>query len=233
MTSWATVPEMAKILGVKIATMHGRARRISAAPYTRVNLDGELEIDVEHFTGDHARLQARSECGQFRAKSVQERVAAKREANARDDARKAGRPMPVRIDVDAANFDDLAFDDLLDDTPDFDGIPPRFPGGSFVDHLDERRKWAAKIEQIKFRKLAEEIVSREAVRMESFEVARLARDQLLAIPDRVSGLLASESNQDMVFKILDDEIRRVLTDLCDRIEKTDFDDAVKIEEPET
>jgi hypothetical protein len=75
-------------------------------------------------------------------------------------------------------------------------------------------------------------VSREAVRLEAFEVARLARDQMIAIPDRVSGLLASEPNQDRVFKILDDEIRRVLTDLCDRIEKTNFDDTVKIEEPE-
>jgi hypothetical protein len=224
MTRWLTVPEMAKELRIKIATMHGRVRRISAAPYTRVTCEGELEINAEWFESDHARLQSRGGNGQFLAKSTEERVAAKRAANARDDSRKA-QHAAVRDD-----FDDLAFDDSIEETATRE-VPAS--GGTFVDHLDERRKWAAKIEQIKFRKLSDEIVSREAVRLEAFEVARLARDQMIAIPDRVSGLLASESNQDRVFKILDDEIRRVLTDLCDRIEKTNFDDTVKIEEPET
>jgi hypothetical protein len=47
----------------------------------------------------------------------------------------------------------------------------------------------------------------------------------------VSGLLAGETSQDKIFKILDGEIRRVLSDLCDQIEKIEIDDTVEITDP--
>jgi hypothetical protein len=243
MTRWRNVADAAAEIGIKETLLRQRLRRICAAPHTRVGPDETLQVDVEWFDSDHKRILEKG----FGPKSPAERIRVDRQTQSRVDRKRrlAGQMRPI-AEHDLSSFDDLAFDDdpgptvstetsqtFVAPLPPDHCLPARVGAepSQFVDYLDERRKWAAKIEQIKFRKMAVEIVSREAVTREAFEVARLARDQMLAIPDRVSGLLAGETSQDKIFKILDGEIRRVLSDLCDQIEKIEIDDTVEITDP--
>lgn len=244
MTRWQNVADAAAEIGIKETLLRQRLRRICAAPHTRVGPDETLQVDVDWFDSDHKRILEKG----FGPKSPAERIRVERQTQSRVDRKRrlAGQMRPITEHASNPfedSFDDLAFDDLdrpietsqnfVSPLPADHCLPARIGAepSVFVDYLDERRKWAAKIEQIKFRKMAVEIVSREAVTREAFEVARLARDQMLAIPDRVSGLLAGETSQDKIFKILDGEIRRVLSDLCDQIEKIEIDDSVEITDP--
>jgi len=49
------------------------------------------------------------------------------------------------------------------------------------------------------------LILKDKVNKEAFNIARTVRDQLLAIPNRVSGLIAAESSREKVLKILTDE----------------------------
>lgn len=57
------------------------------------------------------------------------------------------------------------------------------------------------------------LVEATAVEREAFRVARLVRDGLLNIPDRVAGELAAETDQFKVHQMLSAEIRRALEGL--------------------
>ena len=103
---------------------------------------------------------------------------------------------------------------------------------SGLDFLDEKRKYSAKNEELKYRKALGELVNSDAVKQESFETARLMRDSLLALPDRLAGQLAGTDSQDECYDILTREINRVCTDLADRIEALDFADVVVAEDSE-
>jgi hypothetical protein len=211
---WCSISELAEELSIPRQTMLSRTRRIKAQSHVRLLPGGELSLDGEFFRNDHDRIRRSTATGRFGAKSPQERMHAQRLRDRKDTERRQGKkrathePQPLPL-------------------PDVE--PPSQIPAEFVDHLDERRKWAAKIEQLKYRKLAGEFLLREAVKREAFEVARLARDQLLSIPDRLSGILAAEMDPHKVFSTLDAEIRRVLADLCDRVSKVEECDAIVLE----
>ncbi|MDG7056617.1 MAG: hypothetical protein LKM43_00460 [Wolbachia endosymbiont of Penenirmus auritus] len=59
-----------------------------------------------------------------------------------------------------------------------------------------------------------ELVSIEEVKTEAFNVARVVRNNLLNIPDRVSALLASMSDTEKIHQTLTEEIRTALEELC-------------------
>lgn len=75
-----------------------------------------------------------------------------------------------------------------------------------------QRKEAADAElaEIKLSKEKGKLVDAEEVKTAAFKAARVVRDALLNIPDRVAAEIASESDQLKVHALLTQEIRRVL-----------------------
>ncbi|GFR08643.1 DNA methylase [Trichonephila clavata] len=62
-----------------------------------------------------------------------------------------------------------------------------------------------------------ELISVEEVKTEAFNVARVVRNNLLNIPDRVSALLASMNNSEKIHETLTEEIRVALEELTQSI----------------
>jgi len=71
--------------------------------------------------------------------------------------------------------------------------------------------------EIEVRKLEGALLERHEVERTWFEKARLIRDGLLNIPDRVSPLLASISDPHKVHQLLDSELRKALNDIADAV----------------
>jgi hypothetical protein len=77
----------------------------------------------------------------------------------------------------------------------------------------EREHYNAELARLKFEEQAGKLIAADKVRDEAFQAARYVRDSLLAIPDRVAGELAGETNQFRIHQRLTEEIRRALTSL--------------------
>jgi hypothetical protein len=58
-----------------------------------------------------------------------------------------------------------------------------------------------------------------------FEIFRQTRDSFLALPDRLAGILAAESDQHACHTLISDECRRILEDLATRVERMTDEDA--------
>lgn len=58
-----------------------------------------------------------------------------------------------------------------------------------------------------------ELISVEEVKTEAFNVARVVRNNLLNIPDRVSALLASMNDTEKIHEVLTEEIRTALEEI--------------------
>lgn len=107
--------------------------------------------------------------------------------------RKPG-PQPV------AGAADLPADDsdLLDDIPNFNVSRAK------------REAYQAELARLEYEEKQGTLVNAEAVKKESFRVARLVRDAMLNIPDRIAAELASDTDTFSVHKRLTDEIRTAL-----------------------
>jgi|SRR5580692_11338069 hypothetical protein len=77
-----------------------------------------------------------------------------------------------------------------------------------------REMYNARLAKIEFEKETGILVNADAVRVAAFNAARTARDSLLSMPDRLSPVLAGESNQFEVHRLLSEEIRRVCDELA-------------------
>lgn len=108
------------------------------------------------------------------------------------------------------------------------GYVPKY-GDEIVDYLEEKRTWSARFEELKYRKHLKEVVSAKSVGHEAATIARLARDQLLQIADRVSGQLINVTSYDAVFSVINGEVNRVLIELTKAIEQIDIPDAVTLD----
>jgi phage terminase Nu1 subunit (DNA packaging protein) len=73
----------------------------------------------------------------------------------------------------------------------------------------------AELRELELRKKAGTLVEVEGVRREAFRVARVTRDHLLAVPDRIAGLLATETDQHACHQIVLKEITQALESLSD------------------
>lgn len=98
-----------------------------------------------------------------------------------------------------------------------------------MDYLEEKRKWSARAEELKYKRQLKELVSASAVATEAAAVARLARDQLLQLPDRLAGQLVEAKDYDDIFFTINTEINRVLQELTKSIEKINIDDSPRLE----
>lgn len=77
-----------------------------------------------------------------------------------------------------------------------------------------REGYAARRAKIDYEKEIGQLVDVDQVRALAFKVARTARDSLLSMPDRLAPILAGESNQFEVHRIMTEEIRRVCNDIA-------------------
>lgn len=76
-----------------------------------------------------------------------------------------------------------------------------------------REAYMARLARLEFEEKSKQLVRADAVKNEAFKVARVVRDNLLNIPDRVAAELANETNQFKVHQRLTHEIRRALEDM--------------------
>ncbi len=79
-----------------------------------------------------------------------------------------------------------------------------------VEELVAKAAW----QRLKLEKEAGRLVEKESTRQAAFTLARTAQETLIAIPDRLSSILAAESNAAKVHAVLSEEIRRVCNELA-------------------
>jgi len=84
---------------------------------------------------------------------------------------------------------------------------------SYAEARAQHERMKARLAQLELEQREGKLVEADDVKRESFRVARLVRDALLNLPDRVAGELAAETNQFKVHQRLTLEIRRALEDL--------------------
>jgi hypothetical protein len=73
--------------------------------------------------------------------------------------------------------------------------------------------YKARTTRLKFERLEGGVVPADNVRLAAFKLARAARDLLMALPDRLSAVLAANSDPEDVHRILAAEIRQVCEEL--------------------
>lgn len=84
---------------------------------------------------------------------------------------------------------------------------------SYAEARAQHERFKARLAQLELEQREGTLVLAEDVKRESFRAARLVRDALLNLPDRVAGELAAETNQFKIHQRLTQEIRRALEDL--------------------
>ena len=78
-----------------------------------------------------------------------------------------------------------------------------------------REHYQARLAKIEYEERVGKLVSRDEIQVAAFNKFRQFRDQLLNIPERVTAMLAAESEPAKVHAILNEEIRRALNDFAD------------------
>jgi hypothetical protein len=78
-----------------------------------------------------------------------------------------------------------------------------------------RETYDARLRELDYKVRTGELVSVPEVRVVAFNTARRSRDLLLAIPDRVSAVLAGLTDASEVHRILAEELRRVCQELSE------------------
>jgi hypothetical protein len=81
-----------------------------------------------------------------------------------------------------------------------------------------REAYQARLSKLEFEEKSGRLVEIEKVKAEAFKVARMVRDGLLNLPDRISHELAHETDPARAHKLLSDEIRMILTGLSGRLD---------------
>lgn len=76
-----------------------------------------------------------------------------------------------------------------------------------------REAYMARLAKLEYEEKSGRLVAADSVKNEAFRMARIVRDNLLNIPDRVSSELANESNQFKIHQRLTAEIRRALEEM--------------------
>lgn len=86
-----------------------------------------------------------------------------------------------------------------------------------TDHLSARVKkdeYAAKLAQLEYEQKAAKLVRIEDVKVEAFTLARMVRDNILNIPDRISHELAAETDPHKIHILLTKSLNEALDQLA-------------------
>lgn len=104
-------------------------------------------------------------------------------------------------------------DNQLDSSPN-SANPNDLKVQSFSEAQTRERHFKAKLAELEFLERVGKLVSKEAVEVEAFRTARLVRDSILNIPDRLAGQLAAESDHRKIYDLLSKELRQALENLA-------------------
>lgn len=83
-------------------------------------------------------------------------------------------------------------------------------------------EYKAKLAKLELDKNKGELIDATLVRQSAFSTARRVRDAILSIPDRISSILAAESDQATVKNLLTQELRLALEELSNEIADTNI-----------
>lgn len=93
--------------------------------------------------------------------------------------------------------------------------PPSAANESIVEANRRDAVSRANMREIKEAELKGTLVNAREVELQAFAQARQLRDAILAIPDRVTPIIAAETDEHTIRQILDTEMRSVLRDLAE------------------
>ena len=85
---------------------------------------------------------------------------------------------------------------------------------SFAEAQAEKESYKAKLAKLEYEEKIGKLVDRESVERDAFRVARIVRDAMLSIPDRLAGLVTAESDQVKNHALLTQEILAALKGLA-------------------
>jgi len=81
----------------------------------------------------------------------------------------------------------------------------------------EKEYWLGQKAKIEYKRLKGEYIAVQDVEKQAFDTARAVRDAMLAIPPRISPILASETDQFKIQRVLLEEINQALTGLSNEL----------------
>lgn len=82
-------------------------------------------------------------------------------------------------------------------------------------------KYKAELARLEIEETQGKLLDRSSVESTAFATARRVRDSILNIPDRISSVLAAETDQLEIRKILSDELRKSLEELSNEFTSAD------------
>ena len=98
----------------------------------------------------------------------------------------------------------------------FYGPPAGDPGrlvASYAGSRAAREGYNARLAKLEFEQRSGKLVDADQVKAQLFALGRRARDTLLGVPDRLAPILAGETDQAVIHRLLTEEITRGLSEL--------------------
>ena len=100
---------------------------------------------------------------------------------------------------------------------------------SFEESRAKREAFSAKLKELEYEKESGKLVWAHEVKASSFNTARMVRDAILAIPSRVSPILAAMDDPFEIREKLTEELTQALWALSDRLMGDDEDEELSLE----
>jgi len=73
-----------------------------------------------------------------------------------------------------------------------------------------KEAYQARLSRLMYEEKKGSLINADEVKFEAFRRARMARDQILAVPDRIAPILAAEDDEEQIREILESELRAAL-----------------------
>ena len=99
--------------------------------------------------------------------------------------------------------------------PSSDGGQESFIASGYAKSRAVREYFDAKMAELAYKEKLGSLISTAEVKIATFNVHRAIRDRAMNIPDRVAAMLAAETVEANVYKILMDELRKAFGDYAD------------------
>lgn len=95
-----------------------------------------------------------------------------------------------------------------------DPAPTAGAGPSYAQSRAIREAYAARLAKLEFEEKSEKLVEVDKVKVEAFRTARIVRDAILAVADRIDAELAVLNDRNEINRVLKTELVRALEDLA-------------------
>lgn len=92
-------------------------------------------------------------------------------------------------------------------------------GASYAKARAAREGYQARLVKLEYEEKSGKLVNADEVKVANFNAARIARDTLMNIPDRLAPVLAGKNDSNEIHKLLSEEIKRTLEELCNSLQR--------------